>query len=90
MKTFEFKALDSSGKKKLGKVNAWSLAEAKKKIQQMGIYLVSLKTQDSQEHHRATVLRNGKVKTISDEKKSFSFFNELKMFFFPKVKTENS
>jgi len=90
MKTFEFEALDSSGKKKLGKVKAWSLAEAKKKIQQMGIYLVSLRTLESPEHPRTTGEREVKGGTISHGKKSFSFLKELKQFFFTKVRMENS
>jgi type II secretory pathway component PulF len=90
MKTFEFEALDSSGKKKLGKVKAWSLAEAKKKIQQMGIYLVSLKALNSPGHPRAIIQRDSNGRAISFEKKSFAFLNELKQFFLTKVKMENS
>lgn len=48
MKGFEFVALDSSGKKKVGTVRARSLAEAKKKIQQRGFYLASIEVQDGQ------------------------------------------
>lgn len=47
MKAFEFVALDSSGKKKVGTIEAWSLSEAKRKIQQRGFYLASIKIQGS-------------------------------------------
>ena len=47
MKDFKFIAFDSSGKKKLDTVRAWSLSEAKRKIQQRGFYLASIKIQDS-------------------------------------------
>lgn len=46
MKSFEFIAFNSSGKKKLGTVNARSLSEAKRKIQKRGLYLVSLKDRE--------------------------------------------
>ena len=46
MKTFEFVAFDSSGKKRAGIINAWGLSEAKRKIQQKGFYLASIKIRD--------------------------------------------
>ncbi len=42
MKAFDFVAFNSSGKKKIGTVRARSLSEAKKKIQQGGLYLASI------------------------------------------------
>jgi hypothetical protein len=47
IKTFEFVVFNPSGKKKLGMVRAWSLSEAKRKIQLKGFYLASIKIQDS-------------------------------------------
>jgi hypothetical protein len=67
MKTFKFVAFNTSGKKELGTVEAWGLSEAKRKIQQMGFYLASIKIQDS---------------SVSYGQKPFSFFNELKEFLF--------
>lgn len=46
MKTFEFVAFDSSGKKKAGLINARGLSEAKRKIQQNGLYLASIRIRD--------------------------------------------
>ncbi|HWP91294.1 MAG TPA: hypothetical protein VNN20_03720, partial [Thermodesulfobacteriota bacterium] len=43
MKSFEFIAFNSSGKKKLGTVRAPSLPEAKKKILKRGFYLAHIK-----------------------------------------------
>ncbi|MGH7790784.1 MAG: hypothetical protein ACREOB_00575 [Thermodesulfobacteriota bacterium] len=71
MKTFEFVALNSSGAKKLGTVRAWSLLEAKKKVQQRGFYVASIKIQESSDSHSFN---------------SFSIFKELKEAFFSKKK----
>jgi len=71
MKAFEFVAFNSSGKKKLGTVRARSLSEAKKKIQQRGFYLASIKIQDS---------------SVFYGQNSFSFFKELKELFFYREK----
>lgn len=67
MKTFEFVALNSSGAKKLGTVRAWSLLEAKKKVQQRGFYVTSIKIQESSDSHSFN---------------SFSIFKELKEVLF--------
>jgi len=48
MKTFEFVAFNSSGKKRAGTVRARGLAEAKRKVQQKGFYLASIEVQDGQ------------------------------------------
>jgi type II secretory pathway component PulF len=69
MKAFEFVAFNSSGKKELGMVKAWSLSGAKRKIQKRGFYLASIRTQDS---------------SIFHSQNPFSFFKELKELFFPK------
>lgn len=95
MKTFEYEALDSSGRKKLGKVKAWSLAEAKKKIQQMGFYLVSVKTHDNSVGFGVSptgsgINRVGSRVTSSYGKNPLSFYKKLKELFLPKVKMENS
>ena len=66
MKTFEFVAFDPSGKKKVGVINAWGLSEAKRKIQQKGFYLASIKIQDG---------------SVSQDQNPFSFFKELKRSF---------
>ncbi len=67
MKTFQFVAFDPSGKKRVGAISAWRLSEAKRRIQQKGFYLASIKIQ------------NG---SVSQNQNPFSFFKELKRFFF--------
>ena len=67
MKTFEFVIFDPFGKKKVGTVKAWSLSEAKRKIQLRGFYLASIKAQES---------------SASYNQNSFSFFKEIKRFLF--------
>lgn len=67
MKAFDFVVFNSSGEKKLGTVTARSLSEAKRKIQRSGFYLASIEIQDG---------------SVSDGQNSFSFFKELKEFFF--------
>ena len=74
MKNFEFVALNSSGRKEIGVVRAWRLEEAKRKVQQKGFYLVSIKIQD---------------RITSRMGKELSFFEELKSIFFPKTKVIN-
>lgn len=71
MKDFEFAALDSSGVKKSGIVRASSLSEAKKKVQQKGFYITSIKIRDG---------------STSSGGNSFSFLKELKELFFSKEK----
>ena len=71
MKAFKFVAFNPSGKKKMDTVRARSLSEAKRKIQQKGFYLASIKTQDS---------------LVSHGQNSFSLFKELKEFFFSREK----
>lgn len=75
MKTFEFVAFNPSGKRELGTVKAWNLQDAKRKIQQMGSYLASIKIRDEQ---------------VSYSKTPFSFLKELKEFFFSREKMGNS
>lgn len=89
MKTFDFVAFNSSGEKKLGTVRARSLSEAKKKIQQRGFYLVSI--QDSSARSGISLIQSGIKRnedrgTSSYDQKPFSFFKELKEFFFSKEK----
>jgi type II secretory pathway component PulF len=78
MKTFEFIAFDSSGKKKVGTINAWKLSEAKRKIQQKGFYLASIKIQDGSVGSGIAITREGN----QENQNPFSFFKELKRFFF--------
>ena len=47
MKTYEFAAYNQLGKKEHGTVKAWSLSEAKTKIQKRGFYLTSIETVES-------------------------------------------
>jgi type II secretory pathway component PulF len=82
MKTFEFVAFNSSGKRKLGTVRAWSLSEAKRKIQQRGFYLASIKVQDSSVGSGIAIQREETQGTSSHDKNSFSLLKELKEFFF--------
>lgn len=72
MKVFEFAAFNSSGKSERGTVRAWSFSEAKRKIQESGLYLVYAKIQ----------------RTSSHNQNSFSFFKELKEFFSSTKKIE--
>jgi type II secretory pathway component PulF len=71
MKNFEFVALNSAGRKEIGEVRAWRLEEAKRKVQQKGFYLVSIRIKD------------GSVSRIG---KNPSFFDEIKNILFPKVR----
>ncbi len=71
MKNFEFVAFDSSGRKKWGALRASGLSEAKRKIQQKGLYLASLRLQEP---------------SIFDDQSSFSFLKQLKEFLFSKEK----
>jgi hypothetical protein len=104
MKTFEFVAFDQSGKKRAGAINAWSLSEAKRKIQQKGFYLASIKIQDgsgvaikrdgSDERKLSADINrgsHGKCQPVAlthrncgnqENQSPFSFFKELKRFFF--------
>ncbi|MBI2486394.1 MAG: hypothetical protein HYW01_05450 [Deltaproteobacteria bacterium] len=90
MKTFEFLAFNPLGKKELGTVKAWRLSEAKKKIQQMGFYLASIKIQNDSVGSGVAIQRDGSQGASSYVKKSFSFFKELKEFFFSREKSGNS
>jgi len=74
MKNFKFVALNSSGRKEIGVVRAWRLAEAKRKVQQKGFYLVSIRIKEG------SVSRTGK---------GLSFFEELKNIFLPKTRVIN-
>jgi type II secretory pathway component PulF len=47
METFEFVAYNLLGKRKQGTVKAWSLSEAKTRIQKRGFYLASINTVES-------------------------------------------
>ncbi|MGE5446446.1 MAG: hypothetical protein ACM3SR_17925 [Ignavibacteriales bacterium] len=78
MKTFEFVAFDSSGKKRAGKINAWRLSEAKRKIQQKGFYLASIKIQDGSV---GSGIKGEGIQGTSSQN-PFSFFRKLKRFFF--------
>ena len=71
MKNFEFVALNSSGRREIGVVRAWRLAEAKRKVQQKGFYLVSIKIEDG---------------SASGIGKNLSFFDEVKNILFSKVR----
>ncbi len=88
MKAFELVAFDSSGKRKFGKVRARSLPEAKRKIQQRGFYLASIKILDSSVGSGVSPTTSSGIKmegsrgTSSYGQNSFSFFKELKEFFF--------
>ena len=64
MKAFEFVAFDSSGKKSVGKVEAWSLPEAKRKIQQRELYLASIKIQDSSRGSAGSPTTSSGVKPV--------------------------
>jgi type II secretory pathway component PulF len=66
MRVFDFAAFNSSGKSERGTVRAWSFSEAKRKIQERGFYLASITIHG----------------TSSPDQNSFSFFRELKEFFF--------
>ena len=59
MKAFEFVAFNSSGERKIGTVRAWSLSEAKRKIQQRGFYLASIRIQDSSVGSGVAIKREG-------------------------------
>jgi type II secretory pathway component PulF len=74
MKTFEFVAFDSSGKRREGKINAWRLSEAKRKIQKSGLYLASIRIQD------------GSVRSGINSQNPFSLFRGLKRLFFSDTK----
>jgi Type II secretory pathway, component PulF len=54
MKTFDFVAFDSSGKKKFGAVKARNLSEGKKKIQQMGFYIASIEDQPASSYSESS------------------------------------
>jgi type II secretory pathway component PulF len=82
MKTFEFVAFDPSGKRRVGMINAWRLSEAKRKIQQKGFYLASIKIQDRSVGSGVAIKREGSLGTSSQNQNPFSFFKELKRFFF--------
>ena len=69
MKTFEFVAYDISGKRKQGKVKAWSLSEAKTKVQKRGYYLASIETLESSANH---------------SQNNFSLLTKLREFFLPR------
>lgn len=98
MKAFEFVAFDSSGKKKVGKEEAWSLLAAKRKIQQRGFYLASIKIQDSsvgfgvfasQIHSGSSGIKSdGSRGTYSRNQNSFSFFRWLIESFFSKERID--
>jgi len=74
MKNFKFVALNSSGRKEIGVVRAWRLAEAKRKVQQKGFYLVSIQIKDV---------------SASGIGKNLSFFDEIKNILFPKTRVIN-
>ena len=69
MKTFEFVAYNISGKRERGTVKAWSLSEAKTKVQKRGFYLASIETVGSSANHSES---------------NFSLFAKLREFFLPK------
>ena len=99
IKTFEFVVFNPSGKKKLGTVRAWSLSEAKRKIQLRGFYIASIRIQDSSAESGVSPTGSGSQRKgsrgasgtgINREDASFhsqnfsSFFKGLKRFFFSK------
>ena len=99
MKIFEFVVFNPSGKKKRGTVRAWSLSEAKRKIQLRGFYIASIKIQDSSVESGVSPTGSGSQRKGSrgasgtgikreepsfHSQNSFSFFEELKRFFFSK------
>jgi type II secretory pathway component PulF len=71
LKIFEFEVFSSSGKRELGTVRAWSLSVAKRKVQERGFYLASIRVRDSSANHG----RN-----------SLSFFRGIKESFFYRKK----
>jgi hypothetical protein len=82
VKTFEFVAFSPSGKKELGTVKAWRLADAKKKIQEMGLYLASIKAQGDSVGPERSKNRDDNSGTSSHSKKPLVFFEGLRKFFF--------
>ncbi len=82
MKTFEFVAFDSSGKKKAGLINARGLSEAKRKIQQNGLYLASIRIRDDIAGYGVSLTKSGIKGGNTHSQNSFSFLKELKRFFF--------
>lgn len=86
MKTFEFIAFDPSGKKRVGAISAWRLSEAKRRIQQKGFYLASIRIQDGSVGSAVAIKREGSQGTSSQS--PFSFFKELKRFFFSDEKVD--
>ncbi|MGQ0794170.1 MAG: hypothetical protein ACT4NX_08845 [Deltaproteobacteria bacterium] len=70
MKTYEFEALNASGRKKNATVKAWTEVDAKRKIQQMGLYLSSIRVQESD--------------SASRHNESFSLFKGIKQLLFSK------
>ncbi|MGH7889459.1 MAG: hypothetical protein ACRENF_02790 [Thermodesulfobacteriota bacterium] len=95
MKIFEFVAFGPSGRKELGTVKAWRLAEAKKKIQEMGFYLASIKIKNDSAGSGVSptgsgIKREDSRETSSHSKKPLAFFEGLKKFFFSRKKGRNS
>lgn len=90
MKTFEFVAFSPSGGKELGTVKAWRLAEAKRKIQEMGLYLASIKIQGGSAGPEGANNREDNRGTSSPSKKPLTFFEGLRKFFFSRKKKHNS
>jgi type II secretory pathway component PulF len=82
MKAFDFVAFNSSGKRELGVVRAWSLPEAKKKIQESGFYLTSIKAHNTSVRSGVAIQREGSRGTSSHGQNSLSLFKWLKEFFF--------
>jgi hypothetical protein len=73
MKSFEFVAFNSSGKKKLGTIKAWSLAGAKKKMQERGFYIAQIKFHDDPVKNPFSFFKW--VKELSSQMKELRFKN---------------
>lgn len=86
MKSFEFAALNVTGQKKIGTVRARSLSEAKRKIQEKGFYLTSIRIQDSSTGPEAVIKREGIQRTVSESQRHYSLFQGLKELFFAREK----
>ena len=90
MKTFEFVAFGPSGRKEFGTIRAWRLAEAKKKIQEMGLYLASIKIQGESMGAEISNNREENRETSFQSKKPWRVIEGLKKFFFSWQKRRNS